>query len=246
MGSEGHALMFPLLLLVLILLTTQSFATEVTGPALVVDGDTVEVGSIKIRLQGIDAPETDQVCLDQKSERWNCGVVARDELRKHTAVAPWKCSGTAKDRFGRLIATCEVNGENVNRWMVRNGWAMSFVRFSHVYDAEENDARKEKVGLWSGAFIKPWDWRNRAKDTLIVGSHSVPLDAEKKLLEPLSSAGAPSPNCNIKGNVNRSGACIYHAPGSRYYAKINMELNGKRWFCSTQEAETAGCRATRR
>ena len=95
-GSEGHALMFPLLLLVLIFLTTQSFAAEVTGPALVVDGDTVEVGSIKIRLQGIDAPETDQVCLDQKSERWNCGVAARDELSKHTAVAPWKCSGTLR------------------------------------------------------------------------------------------------------------------------------------------------------
>lgn len=227
-------------------LTAQCFAAEVTGAARIVDGDTIEIGSVKIRLQGIDAPETDQVCLSKESERWNCGIVARDELTKHTADAPWKCNGTAKDRFGRLIATCEVNGENINRWMVRNGWAMSFVRYSHVYDSDENEAHKEKVGLWSGAFIKPWDWRSRAKDTSIIGSDSVPVDAQKKLIEPLSSAGAPSPDCNIKGNVNRSGACIYHTPRSHYYAKINMELNGKRWFCSTQEAEAAGCRATKR
>jgi len=149
-------------------------------------------------------------------------------------------------RFGQLIAPCEVNGENVQKWMVRNGWALSFVRYSHVYDADEAEARAARAGLWAGSFIAPWDWRNRNKRTTILGATEVPTEAQSKLLSAVSAAGAPSPGCDIKGNVNRSGACIYHQPGGRWYAKINMELNGKRWFCSTQEAEAAGCRAKRR
>ncbi|MGL5168976.1 MAG: thermonuclease family protein [Afipia sp.] len=223
-----------------------ALSAEVTGTARIVDGDTVQVANIRIRLQGMDAPETDQVCLNQQGERWTCGIAARDELTRHVGSGPWTCRGTAKDRFGRLIATCEANGENVQRWMVRNGWALSFVRYSHVYDADEAEARAAKVGLWSGAFIAPWDWRNRNKQTAILGAATVPTDAQFKLLSAVSAAGAPSPGCDIKGNVNRSGACIYHQPGGRWYAKINMELNGKRWFCSTQEAEAAGCRATKR
>lgn len=230
----------------LILAASPALSAEVTGPAKVVDGDTVQVGTHRIRLQGMDAPETDQVCLDQKSERWACGIAARDQLTEHTATSPWTCRGTAKDRFGRLIATCEANGENVQKWMVRNGWALSFVRYSRIYDADEAEARSAKAGLWAGAFIAPWDWRNRNKKTVILGATAVPAEAQAKLLLAVSAAGAPAPGCDIKGNVNKSGACIYHQPGGRWYAKINMELNGKRWFCSTQEAEAAGCRATRR
>ncbi|EKS34334.1 thermonuclease family protein [Afipia broomeae] len=230
----------------LILVVSPALSAEVTGPAKVVDGDTVQVGTHRIRLQGMDAPETDQICLGQSGERWACGVAARDQLAKHAGNGPWTCRGTAKDRFGRLIATCEVNGENVQKWMVRNGWALSFVRYSHIYDADEAEARAAKAGLWAGALIAPWDWRNRNKKTVILGSTEIPAEAQTKLLAAVSAAGAPAPGCDIKGNVNRSGACIYHQPGGRWYAKINMELNGKRWFCSIQEAEAAGCRATKR
>lgn len=235
-----------LLIALLISIPATGFAAEITGVARVIDGDTVQVVNTRIRLQGMDAPETDQVCLNQQGERWACGISARDELIRHAGAGPWTCRGTAKDRFGRLIATCEVNGENIQKWTVRNGWALSFVRFSHVYDAEEAEARAAGVGLWSGAFIAPWDWRNRSKQTTILGATAVPEEARIKLLSAVSVAGAPSSGCEIKGNVNKSGVCIYHPPGSRWYAKINMELNGKRWFCSTQEAEAAGCRATRR
>lgn len=73
-----------------------AFAAEVTGAARIVDGDTVQVGSTRIRLQGMDAPETDQICLDQKGESWACGIAARDQLTKHTGSSPWTCRGTAK------------------------------------------------------------------------------------------------------------------------------------------------------
>jgi len=111
---------------------------------------------------------------------------------------------------------------------------------------DKSQARSSRVGLWSGAFIAPWDWRNRNKNTTILGATTILVEAQHKLLLAVSAAGAPSPGWDIKGNVNKSGACIYHQPGGRWYAKINMELNGKRWFCSTQEAEAAGCRPTTR
>jgi hypothetical protein len=85
--------------------------------------------------------------------------------------------------------------------------------------------------LWRGAFIAPWDWRHRDKGTTILGPLSVPITAQKQLLEPVSAEGASSHDCIIKGNINREGEQIYHIPGGNSYAKINMDMPGKRWFC---------------
>jgi endonuclease YncB( thermonuclease family) len=235
-----------LLSMVVMLSANSSLAAEVRGVAQIVDGDSLQVGTTRIQLSGIDAPEPDQICLDSKAEIWTCGMSARDELVRHVGHAVWVCEGTAKDRFGRLLAKCEVNGEDIQEWMVRSGWAMALTRYSSAYQTDEAEAREAKAGMWAGAFVAPWDWRNRNKNTVILGAADVPAGAREKMLSRVSSAGAPAPGCNIKGNVNRSGVCIYHPPGSRWYAKVNMELSGKRWFCSIKEAEAAGCRLTRR
>jgi len=93
----------------------------------------------------------------------------------------------------------------------------------------------------------PWDWRFRSKKTAILGSVKPPENANAILLASASGSVAPSPDCTIKGNVNRSGECIYHQPTSRWYAKIKMQISkGTRWFCSVDEAEAAGCRETKR
>jgi endonuclease YncB( thermonuclease family) len=218
--------------------------STISGIPRIVDGDTVEIGTTKIRLVGIDAPETDQLCLDKDGGRWSCGVTSRDELVRHVGSQPWSCLVTGRDRYGRSLAKCESNGENIEKWMVRNGWALSFVRYSHVYDKEEGEARAAKVGLWAGAFIAPWDWRGRNRETAILGAVSVPTNAQAILLSSASAAEAPSPDCEVKGNVNRNGECIYHLPGTRYYSSVKMDVSqGKRWFCSAAEAEAAGCRA---
>ena len=131
--------------------------------------------------------------------------------------------------------------------MVRDGWAMAFVKYSTAYLSEENQARKALRGLYgAGAFIAPWDWRHRDKGTEIRGALSVPISAQKVLLEPVSAAGAPSSGCTIKGNVNREGEHIYHMPGGVSYDKVNMEAPGKRWFCSEDEAKAAGWRPAKR
>jgi endonuclease YncB( thermonuclease family) len=221
-------------------------AADLTGIPRILDGDTVEINGVKIRLEGIDAPETDQLCLDVNGHRWTCGIDARDQLIAKGGGKSWTCRVSSSDRYGRSLAICNVDGEDVGRWLVRAGWALSFTRYSHVYDPDEKAARDAGAGLWSGAFIAPWDWRNRSKATPILGKASVPMNAQKLLLSPASADEAPSPDCVIKGNVNRQGECIYHLPGGRSYSLINMHLRGKRWFCTEAEAEAAGCRKAMR
>jgi endonuclease YncB( thermonuclease family) len=222
-----------------------SYSAEISGEPRIVDGDTVEIGHIKIRFAGIDAPETDQICLDSKGDRWACGVTARDGLIKCSGGRSWDCELIGTDKYGRSLGKCFIEGEDVSAWIVHSGWALSFVRYSHDYDREEGAARDSKAGLWAGAFIAPWEWRHRDVSTTVLGALSVPIDAQKILLGAVSSAGAPSPDCTIKASAGR-GECIYHLPGDRWYGKMSMDSGKNRWFCTAEEAESAGCRAPKR
>jgi endonuclease YncB( thermonuclease family) len=231
----------------LLLLPSIAQAADITGVPKIRDGDQIQIGNTRIRLDGIDAPSVDQLCLNHTGERWTCGVAARDELIKHTDNKSWTCHGTRTDRRGRIIARCQVEGEDIQKWLVQNGWALAFARLSHDYDVDEAAAREAKAGMWQGAFIAPWDWRIRNKKTTILGAAKTPENAHAILLASASGPVAPSPDCTIKGNVNRAGECIYHQPTSRWYAQIKMQISkGTRWFCSVEEAEAAGCRETRR
>jgi len=237
-----------LLAMAILLLPALAQAADITGIAKVREGDVVQIGSSRIRLGGIDAPSVDQLCLNNSGARWTCGVAARDELIKHADNKPWTCHvRQPADRRGRVVARCEVDGEDIQKWLVKSGWALSYVRVSHDYDADEKAAREAKAGMWQGAFIAPWDWRIRNKKTSILGAAKPPANARAILLASASGSVAPSPDCTIKGNVNGSGECIYHTPASRWYAQIKMHIaKGTRWFCSVEDAEAAGCRATRR
>jgi endonuclease YncB( thermonuclease family) len=235
---------------VFLLLPSVATAADITGVAKVREGDTVHIGNSRIRLGGIDAPSLDQLCLNEKAERWTCGISARDELIKHADGKTWICHPRqVADRRGRVVARCEVDGEDIQKWLVRNGWALAYKQFSHDYEADEAAAREDKAGMWRGAFVAPWDWRVRKKATILgaAAAKPPPEEANATLFASASGPVAPSPECNIKGNVNRAGECIYHQPTSRWYAKIKMQIaKGTRWFCSVEEAEAAGCRETRR
>jgi endonuclease YncB( thermonuclease family) len=159
-------------------------ADVISGEPRIVDGDTVQIGATKIRFAGIDSPETDQVCLDAKGAKWACGVTARDELIKYSAGRSWDCDLIGTDRYGRALGKCFVKGEDVSAWLVRSGWALSFVRYSHEYHRDETAAREAKAGLWSGAFIAPWDWRHRSGATVVRGALSVPVDAQQEFSFP--------------------------------------------------------------
>src|SRR6202167_3484066 len=235
------------LAMAIIVLPAMAQAADVSGIAKIREGDQIQIGNARIRLAGIDAPSVDQLCLNTKGERWTCGVAARDELIKHVENKPWTCHVNRGDRRGRSVARCEVDGEDIQKWMVKSGWALSYVRFSHDYDAEEKAARDAKAGMWQGAFIAPGAWRVRKKKAVIRGAANPPANAHAILLASASGPVAPSPECTIKGNVNGAGECIYHTPKSRWYAQIKMQVSkGTRWFCSVEDAEAAGCRETKR
>jgi len=233
--------------ILLALLPAIAQAADISGVPKIREGDQVQIGNHRIRLGGIDAPAVDQLCLNTNGERWTCGVAARDELIKRFGAKSWACHGRATDRRGRTVARCSADGQDIQKWLVSSGWALAYAHLSRDYEADEKAAREAKAGMWQGAFIAPWDWRVRNKKTNILGAAKPPENARAILLASASGSVAPSPDCTIKGNVNRSGECIFHQPSSRWYAKIEMNISkGTRWFCSVEEAEAAGCRETRR
>lgn len=233
--------------LILMLVGATAHAADLVGMPRVVDGDTLVIGTTKVRLEGIDAPETDQICLDAKGGRWSCGIDARDRLIAHIAGHEIACTANGVDAYNRTLGTCRLANEDLNRWMVQEGWALAYVKYSSVYVRAEEDARAHQGGLWKGAFIAPWDWRHRNDKTTILGAFAVPINAQATLLPRSATQGATSADCTIKGNVNRNGERIYHMPSQQFYAKVHMDAgSGKRWFCTPEEAEAAGFRRSLR
>src|SRR6185437_15195814 len=112
-----HTLLRSLLPGFVLLLPATAQAADITGTAKVRGGDQVNIGNSRIRLGGIDAPSVDQLCLNKSGERWTCGIAARDELIKHTENKSWNCHvRQAADRRGRIVARCEVDGEDIQKW----------------------------------------------------------------------------------------------------------------------------------
>lgn len=130
----------------------------VVGLALVIDGDTLRIGSERIRLHGIDAPEISQTC-QTRTGAMKCGDVARVRLAAIIAGREVRCTGKTRDRYRRLVATCTVRGEDIGRRMVREGWAMAYRRYSTAYVGEEAAARRDSRGLWATAFVQPGEYR---------------------------------------------------------------------------------------
>jgi endonuclease YncB( thermonuclease family) len=124
------------------------------GRAHVLDADTIEVRGRRIRLHGIDAPENDQMC-ERNGRPWRCGREATEALRGHLGGRSVTCHELDVDRFGRSVARCLVNGQDVNAWLVRNGWAIAYRRFSEAYVTHEAEARAARRGIWSGRFEMP-------------------------------------------------------------------------------------------
>jgi endonuclease YncB( thermonuclease family) len=218
-------------------------AADLSGAPRIIDGDTLAIGTTRVRLEGIDAPETDQVCLNASGTNWACGVDARDQLVAHIAGREITCIPSGTDVYRRILATCYLANEDLNAWMVQQGWALAYVKYSLAYRTVEDDARAQQRGLWKGAFIAPWDWRHRNNKTVVLGALSVPIGAQAILLAPSATEGAPSPECTIKGNVSRNSERIYHTGHQSSYGKIKMDKGGgRRWFCTPEEAEAAGWR----
>lgn len=140
-------------------LTFQATAGEIAGSPIITDGDTIRIINKRIRLHGIDAPESKQLCK-KNSKEYRCGITATEALVKKINKNQVRCIVQDRlDRYKRYIGVCFVEAINLNQWMVRNGHAVAYRRYSKDYIKDEDYAKKNKLGLWSGDFINPEKWR---------------------------------------------------------------------------------------
>ncbi|MDE0045534.1 MAG: thermonuclease family protein [bacterium] len=139
----------------LILVLAPAGAQALTGEATVVDGDTILIGAERIRIFGIDAPESNQDCGDG----WPCGREATSAVEDMTRGKSVRCEGDTRDFYGRLIAVCYAGSVDIGGDLVRRGLALAYRKYSMAYVEHEDEARQHGRGMWSGAFVAPWDWR---------------------------------------------------------------------------------------
>src|SRR5690606_13076134 len=116
-----------------------------------------------IRMTGIDAPEMQQTCKS-RLRTWNCGESATEALKKKVGWAKLRCRKNGVDRYKRILGTCYLNEDNLNEWMVREGWAITY-RNDRSYQAAEVLARQNRQGIWDSTFDVPWVWRADQKST---------------------------------------------------------------------------------
>lgn len=148
----------PLVIVIVLAACVPAWAGTVQGQASVIDGDTLDIDGTRIRFHGIDAPERHQRC-GSSEEEWACGQASAAALASRIGGHRVTCAEMGRDRYGRIIASCMVDGIDIESWMARNGWALAYRRYSMDYVADEDDARRSGQGLWAGPFTPPWDWR---------------------------------------------------------------------------------------
>ena len=140
---------------------TATPASPLIGRARVLDGDSLEISGARIRLEGIDAPEWRQTCVDPKGQMWSCGQTAAQELRSYVGGRELTCARHGVDRYNRILATCSVpDGSDLNAWIIRQGWAVASGDAGH-YRSEQHEAEAAKRGIWSGTFLLPREWRRQ-------------------------------------------------------------------------------------
>jgi endonuclease YncB( thermonuclease family) len=200
----------------------------IAGRASVIDGDTLEIHGIRIRLHGIDAPESGQFC-SVGGKKTRCGQQAALALADRIGTSNVSCDPRDRDRYNRVVAVCFAGDEDLNAWMVSVGWAMAYRYYSTAYVPQEDKASASKLGIWQGDFVPPWDWR---RGTRLAGN----------VVE------QPPKDCLIKGNISmNTGERIYHVPGGYYYDRTKITTSkGERWFCTEAQARAAGWRRSKR
>lgn len=147
------------LFLGLLLLSVPALAEEIAGQASVIDGDTIEITGTRIRLHGIDAPESRQTCRDGAGREYRCGQRAAFALADRIGRSTVFCRQTDTDRYRRIVAVCRVKGADMNQWMVRQGWAIAYRQYGLDYVPDEEAAERAHAGMWAGSFVPPSQWR---------------------------------------------------------------------------------------
>jgi endonuclease YncB( thermonuclease family) len=140
--------------LVFLLILTDAKPQEL----LVVDGDTIHLNGEKIRFTGIDTPELKQTCVKDKTKK-PCGTKAKQMLINKIGNNNIECIREGRDQYKRTLAECFINNESLSSYLVRNGYAFAYRKYSKKFITDEDYARTKKIGMWSMKFEYPWDYR---------------------------------------------------------------------------------------
>jgi endonuclease YncB( thermonuclease family) len=228
-----------------LLLASPARAAELT----VRDGNTLQLGDITYRLEGTDAPELDQICINDQADPWSCGLDARDQLIKIIGGRIVRCDDLGPDKVTRKrhIGLCRIEGEtaSLNQLLVRSGFALDFEPSAKGrFLQDEASARDDKRGLWKGCFVAPDEFRMGTKDGALRGS-ACRTDRDRQIREVLFPDDlAMPPACNIKGKFAvrarvTGNVGIYHLQGCPSYSGTTEP---DRWFCTEDDALAAGFR----
>lgn len=207
---------------------------DIQGHARVIDGDTLEIAGIRIRIGGIDAPEQAETCIDAQGRDWPCGAWATEQARNLIGSARLNCVDLASRSYNRVVARCYLDGQDLAVRLIEAGIARPCLRFAREQGQEGPYLQAEAIAIAASA-----------------GIYAGPLNPAAGFCKPraaqvqVSAAQSGPEGCVIKGNVSGNGR-IYHLPGQRDYDRVTMRGPDTRWFCSEAEALAAGWRPARR
>jgi endonuclease YncB( thermonuclease family) len=140
------------------LVTWSAVAETISGPVRPMDGDTFEMAGVGVlRLADMDAPEMAQKCEGGPKHLRDCGVYVADVLAEWIRAQTVECEVHAIDEYQRRIASCTYAGEDLSTWLVSEGLALAFRRYSERLVRLEEAAKAARRGLWQTTFEAPWD-----------------------------------------------------------------------------------------
>lgn len=213
------------------------------------DGSTLQLGNVTYRLDGVDTPALDQVCIDEHADAWTCGVEAREQLTRLIGGRAVRCDDLGVDPTAskRHLGVCTVEGEttSLSELLVRQGFALNVeASATGRFKPDEARARENRQGLWKGCFVAPQEFRRGKKDGTLLGG-SCRADRDQEIREVLFPVDLAMPSgCNIKGKFAvrarvTGNLGIYHLQACRSYPALTKP---DRWFCSEEDAQAAGFR----
>ena len=214
-----RALIF--LLCALIASTAHAEPQTVRGVASVIDGDTFEIQGQRIRLYGVDAPESAQTCIQPDQAVWPCGRRVAAVVDQHVGRKSVVCEVRDVDRYKRLVAECFINGQSINKWLVAEGMAFAYRQYSPLYIVDEDAARAQRKGIWSGVVQAPWEYRAAGarpndQDRARLAAEAAPAPAAQEGASPFRSCRA----------ARAAGAAPVRAGDPGYSRKLDRDGDG--------------------
>ncbi|MET3250436.1 endonuclease YncB(thermonuclease family) [Bradyrhizobium japonicum] len=229
-NSFAAARAFALVLLLALpgFLASSAPGFALTATATVRDANSIQLGDVTYRLDGVDAPELDQVCIDDHADPWTCGIEARDQLGKLIGKRAVRCDDVGPEKsFGkrhRAICTAEGDKASLNEQLVKLGFAIAREPIKANVKPAAAEAKTASSGIWKGCFVAPQEFRTGKKDGALLGAACRP-DRDKEIRAVLfPDELTMPPSCSIKGKL------AVRAPRHRQYRHLSSaglpELSG--------------------